>query len=96
MVQASRLPVKRISKKLSEGHPNVIDIIGDGKVNGVVNTVTGDRIPLRDGFEIRRVAAENRIPCFTSLGGRTTIYSLSPAICARQVETLNNLDFFRI
>jgi carbamoyl-phosphate synthase large subunit len=67
IIKAVRLPVKMISKKLSEGHPNVIDIINDGTVNGVVNTITGGQIPLRDGFEIRRAAAEKRIPCFTSL-----------------------------
>ena len=67
MIESDGLPVKMISKKLSEGHPNVIDIINDGIVNGVVNTITGGRIPLRDGFEIRRAAAEKRIPCFTSL-----------------------------
>ncbi len=61
------LPVKQIYKKLSEGHPNVVDIINDGTVDGVVNTITGGRIPLRDGFYIRRAAAERRIPCFTSL-----------------------------
>ena len=67
MIETAGFPVTLISKKLSEGHPNVIDIINDGTVSGVVNTVTGDRIPLRDGFEIRRAAAEKRIPCFTSL-----------------------------
>ena len=67
MIEADGLPVKMISKKLSEGHPNVIDIINDGTVTGVVNTITGGRIPLRDGFHIRRAAAERRIPCFTSL-----------------------------
>ncbi len=67
MIEAAGLPVTMISKKLSEGHPNVIDIISDGTVDGVVNTITGGRIPLRDGFEIRRAAAEKRIPCFTSL-----------------------------
>ena len=36
-------------------------------MDGVLNTMTGDRTPLRDGFEIRRAAAEQRIPCFTSL-----------------------------
>ena len=67
MIQAIGLPVTMISKKLSEGHPNVVDIIRDGTVDGVVNTVTGERAPLRDGFEIRRAAAEKRVPCFTSL-----------------------------
>jgi len=67
MIQALGLPVTMISKKLGEGHPNVVDIIRDGTVGGLVNTVTGERAPLRDGFEIRRAAAEKRIPCFTSM-----------------------------
>jgi carbamoyl-phosphate synthase large subunit len=67
MIQAMGLDVTMLSKKLSEGHPNVVDIIREGVVCGVVNTVTGGRIPLRDGFEIRRTAAEFRLPCFTSL-----------------------------
>ncbi|GAF71644.1 unnamed protein product, partial [marine sediment metagenome] len=67
MIEAAGLPVKMISKKLSEGHPNVVDVINEGTVNAVINTITGGRIPLRDGFYIRRAAAEKRIPCFTSL-----------------------------
>ncbi len=67
MIEAIGLPVKMVSKKLSEGHPNVIDIINNDTVNGVVNTITGGRIPFKDGFQIRRAAAEKRIPCFTSL-----------------------------
>jgi carbamoyl-phosphate synthase large subunit len=33
----------------------------------VVNTVSGRRGPLKDGFQIRRAAVERRIPCFTSI-----------------------------
>ncbi len=61
------LQVEAVTKKLSEGHPNVLDVIQSGRAAMVVNTVTGDRRPLRDGFLIRRAAAERRIPCFTSL-----------------------------
>jgi carbamoyl-phosphate synthase large subunit len=67
MIEAAGLPVKMVTKKLSEGHPNVIDVIQDNSVAGVINTVTGGRLPLRDGFDIRRAAVEKRIPCFTSL-----------------------------
>ena len=67
MIEAVGLSVKMISKKLSEGHPNIIDIINDGTLYGVVNTISGGRISLQDGFRIRRAAAEKRIPCFTSL-----------------------------
>jgi carbamoyl-phosphate synthase large subunit len=67
MIEAVGLPVTVITKKLGEGHPNVIDIINDHTVSGIVNTITGGRVPLRDGFQIRRAATERRIPCFTSL-----------------------------
>ena len=67
MIEAAGLPVTRITKKLSEGHPNVVDVIKDGTVKGVVNTITGGDASLRDGFYIRRAAAEKQVPCFTSL-----------------------------
>ena len=96
MIKAVGLPVKMISKKLSEGHPNIIDIINNGTVNGVVNTITGGRIPLRDGFQIRRAAAERRIPCFTSLDtaravvealvNGSQIYSAQPLVDYRRKE----------
>jgi carbamoyl-phosphate synthase large subunit len=67
MIEAAGLPVKMTSKKIDEGHPNIIDMINDGTIAGVVNTMSGGQAPLRDGFYIRRAAAEKRIPCFTSL-----------------------------
>jgi carbamoyl-phosphate synthase large subunit len=67
MIRGAGIQVTFISKKLSEGHPNIVDIIRDGTLDGVVNTITGERGPLSDGFEIRRAAVEKRIPCFTSI-----------------------------
>jgi carbamoyl-phosphate synthase large subunit len=67
MIEAAGMPVNMTSKKLNEGHPNIIDLINDGTIAGVVNTLTGGHAPLRDGFYIRRAAVEKRIPCFTSL-----------------------------
>jgi carbamoyl-phosphate synthase large subunit len=61
------LPVETVTKKLREGHPNVIDVIVSRRAGAVVNTVTGDRRPLRDGFYIRRAATERRVPCYTSI-----------------------------
>jgi carbamoyl-phosphate synthase large subunit len=67
LMEQNNMQVKLIGKKLNEGHPNVIDIVNEGLVSGVVNTVTGGRTALQDGFEIRRRATERQIPCFTSL-----------------------------
>jgi carbamoyl-phosphate synthase large subunit len=80
MIEKEGLPVQLITKKLTEGHPNVLDVIKNGWVDGVVNTITGERAPLRDGFAIRRAAAEKRIPCFTSLD---TIRAASEALASR-------------
>jgi carbamoyl-phosphate synthase large subunit len=67
MLNGMGISVTMITKKLSEGHPNVMDAINGGMVNSVINTVTGSGEVLRDGFNIRRAAVERRIPCFTSL-----------------------------
>ncbi len=93
LIEAIGLPVKMISKKLSEGHPNVIDIINDGTVNGVVNTVTGGRTPLRDGFEIRRTAAERQIPCFTSLD--TARAAVEALVNGNQIFNVQSLAEYR-
>jgi carbamoyl-phosphate synthase large subunit len=59
MIDALGLPVTMITKKLSEGHPNVIDVIEDASVGAVVNTVSESTSVLRDGFDIRRAAVES-------------------------------------
>ena len=90
MLQAAGIPVTMVTKKLSEGHPNVVDVIREGLVCGVVNTVTGGRIPLRDGFYIRQAAAERRIPCFTSLDTlRAAIEALSNRSLTYSVKSLS-------
>ncbi|HET9477082.1 MAG TPA: carbamoyl-phosphate synthase large subunit, partial [Dehalococcoidia bacterium] len=68
MISALGIPVEQVTKPLDKGYPSVVDVIREGRVNAVINTPEG-RITetLRDGFEIRRTAAEKRIPCLTSI-----------------------------
>ena len=54
-------------KKMTEGSPNIVDLIKDGQVDFVVNTLTHGRKPSSDGFLIRRAAVELNVPCLTSL-----------------------------
>ena len=96
MITGLGLPVIPLPKRLSVGHPNVVDVIEDGTVQAVVNTVTGDREVLQDGFAIRRAATEARIPCFTSLDtaraavesmvGSGADYSIKPLPAYRNSE----------
>jgi carbamoyl-phosphate synthase large subunit len=93
MIEAAGLPVKMTSKKLTEGHPNIIDLINDGTISGVVNTPTGGQAPFRAGFYIRRAAVEKRIPCFTSLD---TIRAATEALArGAQVYTTQPLPDYR-
>ena len=79
MVRGLGIPVEQVPKRLTEGHPNVVDVIRDDTVRAVINTLEGGRSShMRDGFHIRRAATEMRIPCFTSLDtARAAIQALS-------------------
>jgi carbamoyl-phosphate synthase large subunit len=64
----------QVVAKIGEPGPTVVDLIVDGGVDLVVNTMNGvaeavrPGLPvIKDGFEIRRAAVERRIPCLTSL-----------------------------
>ncbi len=89
MIESMGFPVKMVTKKLSEGHPNVVDVIQDNSVSGVINTITGGRIPLKDGLDIRRAAAEKRIPCFTSLD--TARVAIGALVNSRQIFNVQPL-----
>jgi carbamoyl-phosphate synthase large subunit len=58
--------VTRVNK-IFEGSPHVVDYIRQNKIDVVINTLTKGKLPLRDGFRIRRAAVELNIPCLTSL-----------------------------
>ena len=60
------LSVERVNK-IGEGYPNIVDLVREGKIHFVVNTLTKGKIPERHGFKIRRAAVEHGIPCLTSL-----------------------------
>ena len=72
ILRAVGIEVAGVPVKFSEGVGNdelttTTDLIRDNVVHAVVNTMSGDRVPMRDGFEIRRAATEQGIPCYTSL-----------------------------
>ncbi len=90
MIEALELPVEQVTKRLNEGHPNVVDVIRDGTVDGVINVPEGRLTgTLRDGFHFRRAAAERRIPCFTSLdSAHAAVDALLAGVQAYTVQPL--------
>ncbi len=80
MLEEMNVPVRMISKRL-QGTPNVVSVIQDGEVQAVINSLTGGRAVLQDGFYIRRAAVERQIPCLTSLD---TSRALATALSLQQ------------
>ena len=96
MMEALDLPVTMVTKRLNEGHPNVVDVIEDRIVSAVLNTISGGRGSIQDGFQIRRAAVERRIPCYTSLDtARAAVESLlqgAQAYSVRRLPDYRNTD----
>ncbi|MCX7716504.1 MAG: carbamoyl-phosphate synthase large subunit [Endomicrobia bacterium] len=53
--------------KLSEGRPNIVDVISNKEVSLVINTPTGKGRSFSDGFYIRRTSTVNSIPIVTTI-----------------------------
>jgi len=53
-------------KKVSEGSPNVVDLIRSGKVDLIINTPRTKQ-GRRDGYEIRRAAVDFSVPYITTI-----------------------------
>ncbi|TLS50429.1 carbamoyl-phosphate synthase large subunit [Paenibacillus antri] len=73
------MPVDHVHK-LSEGSPNILDMIRTGDAQFVVNTLTKGKAPERDGFRIRREAVENGVVCMTSLDTVRALLNMLQAI----------------
>ena len=54
--------------KVAEGRPHIVDLMKDGKVQLVFNTVDG-AIALTDSFTLRRTALMNKIAYYTTVAG---------------------------
>jgi carbamoyl-phosphate synthase large subunit len=54
--------------KLSEGRPNVLDLIKNGEIQLVINTPAG-QTPRKDEVRIRTAAVQHRVPIMTTLAG---------------------------
>ncbi|WP_374711312.1 carbamoyl-phosphate synthase large subunit [Symbiobacterium terraclitae] len=65
-LEACAIPVERVAK-VSEGTPNIPDLIRSRQIDLVINTLTRGRDAHRDGFVIRRTAVEHGVPTLTSL-----------------------------
>ena len=77
--------VKEINKITEDEELTVLDVIREGKVQVVVNTMGRDKEVQSDGFQIRREAVEQGVPLFTSLDTTSAILKV---LESRSFDTL--------
>ncbi|HKC44836.1 MAG TPA: carbamoyl-phosphate synthase large subunit [Burkholderiales bacterium] len=85
-IAAQGLPVATVNK-VAEGRPHVVDMIKNGEIDLIVNTVDEKRTAISDSRSIRTTAVQQRITYYTTIAG-------ARAACAglRHLESLVPYD----
>ncbi|KAF0206297.1 MAG: carbamoyl-phosphate synthase large [Gallionellaceae bacterium] len=68
VISAAGVPVVVVNKVL-EGRPHIVDMIKNGEVNLIVNTVDSKPSVMRDSYSIRHAALQGRVTYYTTLAG---------------------------
>ncbi len=55
--------------KVTEGHPHIVDMIKNGEINLIINTVEDKRSAIQDSYSIRHAVLQARVTYFTTLSG---------------------------
>ena len=55
--------------KVMEGRPHIVDMIKNGEVAMIINTVDERRASIQDSYSIRRSALQGRVTYFTTMAG---------------------------
>jgi carbamoyl-phosphate synthase large subunit len=75
----------RLIQRVSEGRPNLIDLIKENKVRLVINTVSG-KIPRQDEVKIRSTAVGFGVPVVTTLPGAQACVAGIEALIKHKLE----------
>ena len=68
MIAAAGVGVTVVNK-VAEGRPHIVDMIKNGEVNLIINTVDSKPSVMRDSYSIRNAALQGRITYYTTLAG---------------------------
>jgi carbamoyl-phosphate synthase large subunit len=79
--------------KISEGNPDILDLIQGGRIGLLINTVSKDKRVEREGAQIRRASVERGVPCLTSLDtARALLLALRSYQGANDKLTVKTVD----
>jgi carbamoyl-phosphate synthase large subunit len=80
--------------KMTEGRPNIVDYIINGKIDLIINTTIGKR-SISDSFPIRRNAIEKQVPYVTTIRGAEATVMAIEALKARKVSVKPIQSYYR-
>ena len=55
--------------KVAEGRPHIVDMIKNGEISLIINTVKNQPSAIRDSYSIRRAALQGKVTYYTTLAG---------------------------
>lgn len=58
-----------IINKVAEGRPHIVDMIKNGEISLIINTVKNKRSAIRDSYSIRHAALQAKVTYYTTLAG---------------------------
>jgi carbamoyl-phosphate synthase large subunit len=68
VISASGVAVTVVNK-VAEGRPHIVDMIKNGEVSLIINTVDSKPSAMRDSYSIRHAALQGRVTYYTTLAG---------------------------
>ncbi len=71
--------------KVSQGRPNVVDLMKNGEIALVINTPSGKNT-VSDSYQLRRTALEYEIPYFTTVAGARAAARAISALISRNLD----------
>ena len=92
VIEAENIPVERV-KKLAEGHPNLEDLLIDGKVSLVINTPKGKGARTDEG-KIRAAAVQYGVPCITTISAIEAVVRAMEALREEELDVQAIQDRF--
>jgi carbamoyl-phosphate synthase large subunit len=67
-ISAAGVEVKVVNK-VTEGRPHVVDMLKNGEICMIINTVDSKRSSIQDSYSIRHAALQGRITYYTTMSG---------------------------
>jgi len=80
--------------KITGESPNILELLSEGGISLIINTPTRGRLQTRDGFKLRRLAAEAGTACLTSLDAARVLLESTLIIGKEEIHVTDIANLF--